>query len=190
MACYRTTSTGQQRDLAAAAAAVADEAGFSLLIDLRPGRVILDSGKDQWVADAHGLDLDFADLARRLQTAARDLGATTWPTLPRFVQLFLDTADVDAVRAFWAAALGYDEDRRADLTDIVDPLRLNPCSRSRRSTPPRQSGSGSATASTSSSRCRPTRRRLASAPRSPPAVDSSTSRTVAAASPTPRATSS
>ena len=126
MACYRTTSPTQQRDLAAAAAALADDAGFPLLIDLRPGLVILDSGKDQWEDDAHGLGLDFTDLAARVQTAARDLGATADAGLPRFVQLFLDAADVAAVRAFWAAALGYTPDRRAGASDLHDPRRLNP----------------------------------------------------------------
>lgn len=126
MACYRATSTAQQSDLAAAAAELAAHAGFPLLIDLRPGLVILDSGKDQWEADAHGLELDFIDLAESIQTAARELGATADPGLPRFVQLFLDAADVPAVRAFWIAALGYTTDRRAEQSDIVDPRRLNP----------------------------------------------------------------
>ncbi|HST66059.1 MAG TPA: VOC family protein [Mycobacteriales bacterium] len=126
MACYHVTSPAQQRDLAAAAAALAAGAGFPLLVDLRPGLVILDSGKDQWEAEAHGLDVDFTDLAGKLQTAARELGATADPGLPRFAQLFLDAADVAAVRAFWAAALGYTEDRRAGATDIHDPRRLNP----------------------------------------------------------------
>lgn len=126
VACYRTTSPTQQRDLVAAAAALADDAGFPLLVDLRPGLVILDSGKDQWVDDAHGLDLDFTDLAAHLQTAARELGATADPGLPRFVQLFLDAADVAAVRAFWVAALGYTPDRRDWNSDITDPRRLNP----------------------------------------------------------------
>ena len=118
--------TAQQRDLAAAAAALADCAGFPLLVDLRPGLVIIDSGKDQADADAHGLDLDFTDLAGHLQGVARELGATADPGLPRFVQLFFDAADVAAVRAFWVAALGYVVDRRAEATDIVDPRRLNP----------------------------------------------------------------
>jgi hypothetical protein len=126
MACYRTTSPGQQRDLAAAAAALADAAGFPLLIDLRPGLVILDSGKDQWERDAHGLELDFTDLAARLQTAARELGATADSGLPRFAQLFIDAADVAAVRSFWVAALGYTADRRAGVTDIHDPRWLSP----------------------------------------------------------------
>jgi hypothetical protein len=126
MACYRTTSPMQQRDLAAAAAALADETGFPLLVDLRPGLVVIDSGKDQWEGEAHGLELDFTELARRLQTAARELGAAADPGLPRFVQLFLDAADVAAVRAFWVAGLGYTPDRRAGVNDIHDPRRLNP----------------------------------------------------------------
>jgi hypothetical protein len=126
MACYCITSPTQQRDLAAAAAALADDAGFPVLIDLRPGLVIIDSGKDQWDDEAHGLELDFADLAEHLQTAARELGATADPELPRFVQLFLDAADVAAVRAFWVAALGYTHDRRAGVNDIYDPRRMNP----------------------------------------------------------------
>ena len=126
MACYRTTSTSQQRDLASAAAALADAAGFPLLVDLRPGLVVLDSGKDQADDDAHGLGLDFTDLAGALQPAARDLGATADATLPRFVQVFLDAADVDAVRAFWAGALGYAQDRRDGVSDLIDPRRLGP----------------------------------------------------------------
>ena len=43
MACYRITSPTQQRHLAAAAAALADDSGFPLLVDLRPGLVIIDS---------------------------------------------------------------------------------------------------------------------------------------------------
>lgn len=125
VAAYRVPSSAQQRDLAGAAAALADAAGFPLLIDLRPEFVVLDTGKDQGDAEAHGLDLDFADLAARLQTAAREIGATADLAVPRFVQLALDAADVAAVRAFWAAALGYVHDRRTNLTDLVDPRRLN-----------------------------------------------------------------
>ncbi len=126
IACYRVASPTQRRDLAAVAATLADEMGFPLLIDLRPGLVIIDSGKDQWEGDAHGLGLDFSDLAGNLQSAARDLGAIADPGLPRFAQLFLDAADVAAVSAFWVAALEYTPDPRAGVSDICDPRRLNP----------------------------------------------------------------
>ncbi len=126
VACYRTTSPTQQRDLVLASAAIAEEAGFPLVIDVRPGLVVFDSGKDQWEADGHGLELDFTDVAANVQSIARELGATADPGLARFTQLFLDAADVDAVRAFWVSALGYAHDRRDGVTDIVDPRRLNP----------------------------------------------------------------
>ncbi|WP_273654882.1 VOC family protein [Cellulomonas fimi] len=126
MAFYRVGSPEQQRDLVTAAAALADDAGFPLLVDVRPGLVVLDTGKDRWHPDAHRLDLDFTELAARLQRAARDLGATADPGLARFVQLFMDAVDVDAVRAFWLAALGYVPDGRTGLTDVVDPRWLNP----------------------------------------------------------------
>lgn len=126
MACYRTTTVAQQGELVTTAAALAVDAGFPLLIDVRPGLVVLDSGKDQWEGSAHGLELDFARFAGRLQTAARDIGVAADPTLPRFVQLVVDAADIDAVSAFWVAVLGYVRDRRHGVTDIVDPRRLNP----------------------------------------------------------------
>lgn len=126
VACYRVTTAEQQRALSGAAAAMSDEAGFPLVIDLRPGLVVLDSGKDQWEADAHGLAVDFARLAASIQRAARQLGATADPRLPRFTQLVLDAADIDAVRAFWSAALRYVPDRRTGVTDLVDPRRLDP----------------------------------------------------------------
>ncbi|GAB2676937.1 hypothetical protein GCM10027194_06340 [Thalassiella azotivora] len=126
VACYRTASVQQQRDLAAAAARLADEAGFPLLLDLRPGLVLLDSGKDQWERDAHGLEVDFEALAAALQTAARGLGATADAGRARFTQVVLDAVDVAAVRAFWVAALGYVPDRRDHVTDVHDPRRLGP----------------------------------------------------------------
>lgn len=126
MACYRATTTAQQSTVATLAASMADEAGFPLLIDLRPGLVILDSGKDQGDQDAHGLDLEFADLAERLQLAAREHGATADRELPRFVQLVLDAVDIPAVRSFWVTALGYVPDGRDGVTDIHDPRRLGP----------------------------------------------------------------
>src|SRR5205085_290967 len=67
-----------------------------------------------------------SDVAANLQSAARELGATADPGLPRFVQLFFDAADVSAVRSFWVAALGYTHDRRGGVSDILDPRRLSP----------------------------------------------------------------
>lgn len=126
MASYHVATPEQQARVASAVAEVAAYAGFPLLIDLRPGVVILDSGKDQWEPTTHGLDLDFIELAARLQSEARALGASADPGLARFVQLFIDAADVASVRSFWLGALGYVEDPRPEVTDIIDPRRCNP----------------------------------------------------------------
>ena len=160
------------------------------MVDLRPGLVVLDSGKDQWDADAHGLEVDFSGLAGHLQTAARELGATADPRLPRFAQLVIDAADVDAVRAFWAGALGYAHDRRAGVSDMDDPRRLNPvlvfqdidASETERR---RQRNRIHVELAVPSDQAR-----MRASPRpSQPAAGSSTSRRVAGGSPTPRTTS-
>ena len=118
MAHYPTDDAATAADLAAAAAAVADDAGVELLIDLRPAGVTIDSGKDRWV------DERFADLAARVQAAARDLGLRADPTPLRFVQVGIDAVDVPIVRAFWRAVLGYELDVRPFVTDIFDPRQL------------------------------------------------------------------
>lgn len=120
MACYRVTDTQEAVGLTARVAELADAAGLSVAIDLRPDLVVVDTGKDRWeMEDGH------ETLAARVQEAARDLGLTADVTLPRFVQVGIDAVDIPAVRRFWCAALGYEPDPRDDVTDIVDPRRLN-----------------------------------------------------------------
>lgn len=101
------------------AADIADAAGLPLLIDIRPDGVTVDTGKDQQE------DERFADLARRIQHAARDNGLTADLTRIRFVQIGIDAVDVATVRNFWRIILGYEYDPRPQITDIYDPRRLN-----------------------------------------------------------------
>ncbi len=126
MTFYPAASPQQAARLAVAAAGLADDAGVPLLIDLRPDGVVVDSGKDQWEDDQGSPDARFVDLASRVQRAARDLGLSADPARLRFQQFGIDAADVPAVRAFWSAVLGYRYDRRASVTDIYDPRRLDP----------------------------------------------------------------
>jgi hypothetical protein len=126
MACYLTESPGQAGRLAAAAAALAENVGVPLLIDLRPGILTVASGKDLWEDEAQPAGTTFVGFAGRIQSAAHDLGCSADPALARFVQLGIDAVDVPATRAFWADTLGYRPDRRTFLTDIYDPHRLNP----------------------------------------------------------------
>ena len=80
----------------------------------------IDSGKDRWE-----MDEGYQPLAARIQEAVRGLGLTADPTGARFVQVGIDAVDIPGVRAFWRAVLGYDEDPRNGVTDIVDPRQLN-----------------------------------------------------------------
>ncbi|MDO5738798.1 MAG: VOC family protein [Ornithinimicrobium sp.] len=120
VACYATPSMAASMQLAEAVARLADAADLSLGIDVRPDLVTLDSGKDAWE-----LDDGYEQLAARIQEAARAMGLTADTARPRFVQVGIDAVDIPAVRGFWRAVLGYEEDGRDHVTDIVDPQQLN-----------------------------------------------------------------
>ncbi|WP_037362660.1 VOC family protein [Nakamurella lactea] len=126
MTFYPTSSATRTGRLVAAVAGLADDAGVPLLIDARRDGVVIDSGKDQWEDDGHGSAARFAELAGRVQAAARELGLVADPAGLRFVQFGIDAVDIPAAQAFWIAALGYQHDPRQHVTDIYDPDRLDP----------------------------------------------------------------
>ena len=128
LSCYQTASFHESVDLAAAVARLADDAGKALMVDLRPGCVTLDSGKDQQETEEFGNDEGFMELARRVQAAARGMGLTAHPSPRlRFLQISIHAVDVPAVRPFWMAVFGYRQGPYARLAqDIYDPRRLNP----------------------------------------------------------------
>ncbi len=117
---YPTGSFVRGVELLGAVAALADEAGLPLLVDLRYSGVTIDSGKDQH--DAAG----FAELVSRVQAVARELGLTGDPEGVRDFQVGIDALDIEAVKPFWRAALGYVDDPRPGLHDLYDPRRVNP----------------------------------------------------------------
>ncbi|MDO5504428.1 MAG: VOC family protein [Actinomycetia bacterium] len=120
VASYPTADVALALALVEQAAAFADEAGLPLGIDVRTGRVCLVTDKDRWEMHA-----GYASLAARCQVAARDIGLEADVTSPRFLQVGIDAVDIPEVRRFWAAALGYVEDPRDDVTDIIDPHHLS-----------------------------------------------------------------
>lgn len=126
MTFYPTPSPVQAGRFAATVAALADDAGISLVIDLRSDGVVIDSGKDQWEDGDDPVGDRFAMLAEQVQSAAHGLGLSADPRGLRFVQLGIDAVDVLVTRAFWANLLGYRYDPRSWVTDIYDPRRLNP----------------------------------------------------------------
>lgn len=119
MAHYPVDGAGAAAELITAVADLADAAGVPLLVDVRPGGVTIDSGKDLWEEDDR-----FAALAVRVQAAARGLGLVADPSLLRYLQVGIDAVDVPAVREFWRAVLGYADDSREGITDVYDPRRL------------------------------------------------------------------
>jgi 4a-hydroxytetrahydrobiopterin dehydratase len=73
-------------------------------------------------ADWSLTDVDLA-LAKQISDAAARLGVSADPGRTRTWEIALDAADVDKVRAFWCAVLGYE---LAGDSDIVDPDGLYP----------------------------------------------------------------
>jgi 4a-hydroxytetrahydrobiopterin dehydratase len=69
-------------------------------------------------------DLDVA-LAREVLEAAGQAGAVTRPPAQR-IEIALDAADPDRVRPFWAAALGYADQRADDVVELQDPAGRGP----------------------------------------------------------------
>jgi pterin-4a-carbinolamine dehydratase len=119
-ALYRTRpGLAQGAALASAAAALADEAGLPVYVDLRwaTATVRVAPPEDGWMDD-RGLAL-----CRGIQSAARDLGLTADPRALRDMHVVVDALDVPAVRDFWEAVLGYA--RRGD-EDLYDPLLRGP----------------------------------------------------------------
>ncbi|HWV77303.1 MAG TPA: VOC family protein [Isoptericola sp.] len=106
-------------ELVARASRAAEEAGVPLFADVRYPGVTLRVGppEDGWI------DADRLTVAQRAQAAARDLGLRAEPAVLRDLQLTFDALDVDTVRRFWAAALGYAE---RGTTDLYDPLLRGP----------------------------------------------------------------
>jgi 4a-hydroxytetrahydrobiopterin dehydratase len=107
-------------ELASAIGQLAVTAGHRADVDLRGGggvTVRLFSGEWQ------GLSPTDADLARQISIRARELGAVAAPNSTQHVQISIGAVDVAAVRAFWAAVLGYS---LVWDTDVLDPLRRGP----------------------------------------------------------------
>ena len=113
-----------------------------------------------------GLTERDVELARQISAAARDLGVPADPSAVQTVQIAIDALVSTDVMPFWRAVLGYEQ---VGDEDLVDPRRPRPGDlvpadgRSR---------DRSATASTSTSRCRTTRPRRGSRPAWPRAAAS------------------
>lgn len=71
-----------------------------------------------------------ADLARTISQLAADAGLISEPWYGLGVEVAIDAIDIDAVRPFWKAVLGYDDEAPGKAGDqviaLVDPRRVGP----------------------------------------------------------------
>jgi len=114
-------------DLVAAIAAAADAAGHHPDVDLRyPGVVHVALSTHA----AGGLTELDADLAATISALAAERGARSVPRVAMAVEIAIDALDIDAVRPFWQAVLGYEEEPPSrpggQVIALLDPRRLGP----------------------------------------------------------------
>ncbi len=110
----RVGSFAQAAEVAQAVTALAgDSADGSLSADLRPDRVILtlQSRDEGWVTQRE------IELAERISAAVADRGLATEaevgtgaPRSVQVVEIAIDAVDIGAIRPFWKAVMGYDDE--------------------------------------------------------------------------------
>jgi 4a-hydroxytetrahydrobiopterin dehydratase len=107
-------------------AAAADAAAHRAAVDLRhPGhvRVALTTHDHNELSPAD------VELARAVSGLAAEAGLASRPHLALAVEVGIDALDIDAVRPFWKAVLGYDDAPTApgeQVLAVVDPLSIGP----------------------------------------------------------------
>ena len=108
-------------------AAAADAADHHPDIDLRyPGRVHV----ALTTHSAGGLTEHDVELARTISGLAADAGLSSEPLDSAAVEVAIDALDIDAVRPFWKAVLGYVDDPASgegeQVVAIMDPAGIGP----------------------------------------------------------------
>ncbi|WP_027478929.1 VOC family protein [Gryllotalpicola ginsengisoli] len=121
-AYFATGSFAVGAQLVAKIAELADAANHHPDVDLRYPGVLVRLTTHEVMPEALLSDRDAA-LAAQISEAARELGVATDPTKVQTFQLTIDALDIEKVRPFWAAVLGYTE--RGD-GDVVDPGAFAP----------------------------------------------------------------
>jgi 4a-hydroxytetrahydrobiopterin dehydratase len=126
-ATFRAPSFAGAAAFVAAIAETADSAAHHPDVDLRyPGLVHV-------TLTTHAIDgLSEADvaLATKISALAAHAGMASEPSATLRVEMAIDAMDIDAVRPFWKAVLGYVETKPGEpgdqVTELVDPLRIGP----------------------------------------------------------------
>jgi 4a-hydroxytetrahydrobiopterin dehydratase len=120
-ATFRAGSFEGAARLVADIAAAADAAGHHPDLDLRfPDRVHVVLTTHEAGGAVTDLDVALATEISRLAAAA---GGRSEPLDSQVVELAIDAIDIDAVRPFWKAVLGYVDDASPGATDQVTAIR-------------------------------------------------------------------
>ncbi|MFB7512750.1 VOC family protein [Streptomyces sp. NPDC056144] len=130
------TSVEAVRLAADAVAVCGDDADGHLWIDVRPGRVVLTlQSLEHATVTTRDVELAIrisaAAVAAGLQPEPGPGGLAAGPDTSRSVQILeiaLDALDIAAIRPFWKAVLGYEDEAGAEGAEdpLVDPLRQGP----------------------------------------------------------------
>lgn len=126
-AVFRAGSFGAAAEFARQIADAADARDHHPDLDVRyPDRVHV----SLTTHSAHGLTESDVDLASTISELALRAGATAEPLASTRLEVAIDALDIDAVRPFWKAVLGYVDDPPAveggPIDAIVDPLGRGP----------------------------------------------------------------
>jgi len=125
-ATYRCGSFDRATALASSIAAAAERAGHHPDLDVRYPDWLHVALTTHAVDAVTNLDVELAGEVAALAAAA---GAEPEPHAVQALEVAIDAIDIDAVRPFWKAILGYqDALARPDgrVVAIVDPLRIGP----------------------------------------------------------------
>ena len=106
-------------DFVARVGAVAASLGRTPDLDVRGDVVHLAVSTEP----AGGVSDDDIAVGRAVDTVVADMGLVSQPGTLTVVEIAIDAMDIDAVRPFWDAVLGWDVIAR---DDVQDPLRLGP----------------------------------------------------------------
>ena len=109
---FLTGSFAAGLTLVAAIGELAAAAGYDPDVDVRPESVTV-----RLRTEVHGLTGQDAGLARQISAAAARLATPADPAAEQHVQVAIDALDIDAVRPFWQAVLGYAVFGEAALRD-------------------------------------------------------------------------
>ena len=111
-------------ELVASIAAAADRADHHPDVQLRyPGcvHVVLTTHAANGVTDAD------TGLAAEISALARERGFESNPTVASQTEIAIDAIDIESIRPFWKAVMGYEDERGgSEPAALLDPLRHGP----------------------------------------------------------------